>query len=134
MSATAEKTSKLIGAYLVNGKMGNVGMPGAPIMHFSLIVVPSTNSVSGTVEITQATASGNVVVRNVTGQIRATGYGKVTQVVSLSGQYVQSVPPPAIGSYLADFSANMAIDNDWNGSGGFSYANHDVENVPVTKS
>ncbi|PZR12183.1 MAG: hypothetical protein DI539_20180 [Flavobacterium psychrophilum] len=134
-TATAEKpTSKLIGAYLVNGTMGNVGMPGAPIMHFSLVVVPSTNSVSGTVEITQAILGGDIVVRNVTGTIRATGFGSVTQVVALEGQYVQSVPPPAIGSYLADFSAHMAIDNNWNGKGGFSYANHNVENVDVRKS
>jgi hypothetical protein len=134
-TATAEKaTSKLIGAYLVNGTMGNVGMPGAPIMHFSLVVVPSANSVSGTVEITQAVAGGTIVVKNVKGSIRATGYGSVTQVVSLEGQYVQSVPPPAIGSYLADFSAHMAIDNNWNGKGGFSYGNHDVENVDVKKS
>ncbi|MHA3789464.1 DUF1842 domain-containing protein [Flavobacterium hauense] len=135
-TATAEKaTSKLIGAYLVNGTMGNVGMPGAPIVHFSLVVVPSANSVSGTVEITQAIgSSGNIVVRNVKGSIRSTGYGSVTQVVSLEGQYVQSVPPPAIGSYLADFSAHMAIDNNWNGKGGFSYANHDIENVDVKKS
>jgi hypothetical protein len=135
-TATAEKTtSKLIGAYLVNGTMGNVGMPGAPIMHFSLVVVPSTNSISGTVEITQAISTGgNIIVRNVTGTIRATGYGSVTHVVSLEGEYVQSVPPPAIGSYLAEFSAHMAIDNNWNGKGGFSYANHDIENVDVKKS
>lgn len=134
-TATAEKAkSKLIGAYLVNGTIGNVGMPGAPIMHFSLVVVPSTNSVSGTVEITQAILGGDIVVRNVTGTIRATGYGTVTQVVALEGQYVQSVPPPAIGSYLADFSAHMAIDNNWNGKGGFTYGNHNVENVDVRKS
>lgn len=135
-TATAEKsTSKLIGAYLVNGTMGNVGMPGAPIMHFSLVVVPSTNSVSGTVEITQAIATGgDIIVRNVTGTIRATGFGSVTQVVALQGQYVQSVPPPAIGSYLAEFSAHMALDNNWNGRGGFTYGNHNVENVEVKKS
>jgi hypothetical protein len=135
MSTTAVETSKLIGAYLVNGTMGNVGMPGAPIMHFSLVVVPSSNSVSGTVEITQAIgSSGNILIKNVTGSIRATGYGKVTKIVSLEGQYVQSVPPPAIGSYLANFSAHMAIDDEWNGRGGFSYANHDVEDVEVKKS
>ena len=136
MSTTAEKTNKLIGAYLVNGTMGNVGMPGAPIMHFSLVVVPSTNSVGGTVQISQALAppSGEIIVRNVTGTIRATGFGKVTKVVSLEGEYVQSVPPPAIGSYLAKFSAHMAIDNEWNGQGGFSFGNNDVEDVPVSKS
>jgi len=135
MNTTAEKkTSRLVGAYLVNGTMGNVGMPGAPIMHFSLVVVPSANTVSGTVEITQAISSGEIIIKNVKGSIRATGLGNVTKVVSLEGQYVQSVPPPAIGSYLADFSAHMAINDNWEGKGGFSYGNNDVENVPVNKS
>lgn len=135
MNTTAEKkSSRLVGAYLVNGTMGNVGMPGAPIMHFSLVVVPSANTVSGTVEITQAISSGEIIIKNVKGSIRATGLGNVTKVVSLEGQYVQSVPPPAIGSYLADFSAHMAINDNWEGKGGFSYGNNDVENVPVNKS
>ncbi len=134
MSATAEKTSKLIGAYLVNGTMGNAGMPGAPIMHFSLVVVPSANSVSGTVEITQAVLGKPIIIKNVKGVIRSTGLGNVTKVVSLEGQYVQTVPPPGIGAYLADFSAHMAIDDQWNGKGGFSYDHHDIENVPVNKS
>jgi len=136
MNTTAEKkSSRLIGAYLVNGTMGNVGTPGAPIMHFSLVVVPSANTVSGTVEITQAIAhSGDIIIKNVKGVIRSTGYGNITKVVSLEGQYVQSVPPPAIGSFLANFSAHMAIDDNWDGKGGFTYANHDVEDVPVKKA
>ena len=133
-TATATETSRLIGAYLVNGKMGNAGMPGAPIANFSLVVVPSTNSVSGTVEIKQALGSHGSIIVNVSGEIRATGYGKVTKVVSLTGKYVQVATPPAIGAYLANFSAHLAIDNDWNGQGGFSYGTHDVENVPVSKS
>lgn len=134
MSTTAEKkvgASALAGAYLVRGTMGNVGLPGAPIMHFSLVVVPFGNSVSGSVEITQATGSAPIFIRNVKGTIRATGFGNVTKVVVLEGEYVQSVPPPAIGSYLAHFSAHMAIDDQWNGKGGFSYGTHHVEDVPV---
>jgi hypothetical protein len=131
----AQYESSLSGAYLVTGTVGNVGMPGAPIMHFSLVVVPGANTVSGTVEITQALASPNgvIVVKNVTGQIRPTGFGSVTQVVALEGEYIQSFPPPAIGSYLAKFTAHMAIDNSWKGTGGFTYENHDVNNVPVNK-
>ncbi|MBI2510441.1 MAG: DUF1842 domain-containing protein [Opitutae bacterium] len=134
MSTVAEQPSTLIGAYLARGTVGNVGTPGAPIMHYSLVVVPSTGSVSGTVEITQAIAppQNRVVIPNVHGVIRKTGLGPVTQIVALQGQYVYSVPPPAIGSFLADFSAHLAIDNAWNGRGGFSYFNHNVENVPVT--
>jgi len=73
------------------------------------------------------------VIHNVKGVIRATGFGKVTHVVALEGEYVVSFPPPAIGEYIAKFSAHMAIDNNWDGMGGFSYGNHNVENVPVKK-
>jgi hypothetical protein len=122
----------LAGAYLAKGTIGNVGTPGAPIATFSLVVVPSQHSVSGTVVITQAIPGPDShIVVSVTGKIYATGIGNVTQVVSLQGQYVHSVPPPAIGSFLANFDAHLAIDNAWNGKGGFSYFNHTVENVPV---
>ena len=136
-TATAPTSTKtLVGAYLVNGTMGNLGMPGAPIMHVSLIVVPNAHSVTGTVTITQALAppNGEIIVRNVTGVIRKTGLGKVTQIVALEGEYTVSVPPPAIGTYLAKFSAHMAIDNNWEGRGGFSYGNNHIEDVPVTKN
>jgi hypothetical protein len=128
-------TSALAGAYLVNGVMGNLNMPGAPIMHFSLVVVPSANSVSGTVEITQALAPpyGHIVIHNVKGVIRKTGLGHVTNIIALEGEYVQSVPPPAIGSFLQKFNAHMAVDNNFSGFGGFTYGSHNVENVPVKK-
>lgn len=125
----------IIGAYLAQGTIGNVGMPGAPIAHFNLVVVPSEHSVSGTVIITQAIQGSNSnITVNVTGKIYAAGLGQYTQLVSMSGQYVQTVPPPAIGAFLADFNAHMAIDNSWNGVGGFSYWQHDIENVPVKSS
>ena len=122
----------LAGAYLAKGTIGNVGTPGAPIANFSLVVVPSQNSVSGTVVITQAIQGpeSHIVVQ-VTGKIYATGFGEYTKVVSLQGKYVHSFPPPAIGAFLADFDAHLAIDNAWNGTGGFSYYQHQVENVPV---
>jgi hypothetical protein len=122
----------LAGAYLAKGTIGNVGTPGAPIAAFSLVVVPSQNSVSGTVVITQSVQGPDShIVVPVKGKIYATGLGQYTKVVSLQGQYVHSVPPPAIGSFLADFDAHFAIDNSWNGNGGFSYFGHNIENVPV---
>jgi len=122
----------LAGAYLANGTIGNVGTPGAPIAKFSLVVVPSQHSVTGTVVITQAVnGPDNHIVISVKGKIYATGFGNFTQVVSLHGQYVQSFPPPTIGSFLADFDAHFAIDNAWKGTGGFSYYKHIIENVPV---
>ena len=92
----------LAGAYLAQGTIGNVGTPGAPIAKFSLVVVPSQHTVTGTVVITQAIPGPDgYIVAPVTGKIYSTGLGKVTQVVSLQGEYVHAVPPPAIGSFLA---------------------------------
>ncbi|MBF4470183.1 DUF1842 domain-containing protein [Flavobacterium sp. HJJ] len=122
----------LAGAYLAKGTIGNVGTPGAPIATFSLVVVPSQHTVTGTVIITQAVSGPDShIVVQVKGKIYAAGLGKYTQLVSLQGQYVHSVPPPAIGSFLAEFNAHLAIDNAWNGVGGFSYWRHTIENVPV---
>ena len=122
----------LAGAYLAKGTIGNVGTPGAPIATFSLVVVPSQHSVSGTVVITQAVPGPDShIVVDVKGKIYSTGIGEFTQVVSLQGQYVHTVPPPGFGAFLADFSAHLAINNAWNGTGGFSYYQHNIENVPV---
>jgi len=130
---TQVRSSRIVGTYLASGTIGNVGLPGAPIAHFHLTVTPSTNSVSGIVEITQAIEGpeSNIIIKNVTGSIRATGLGKITKVVELRGEYVVSVPPPAIGSYLAQFSANMAIDDNWDGRGGFTYGTNEINDVPV---
>ncbi|WP_166926172.1 DUF1842 domain-containing protein [Flavobacterium poyangense] len=122
----------LAGAYLAKGTIGNVGTPGAPIATFSLVVVPSQNSVSGTVVITQAVnGPDSHIVVQVKGKIYGTGLGQYTQVVSLEGEYIQSFPPPAIGAFPAQFNAHLAIDKTWNGTGGFSYWKHHIENVPV---
>ncbi len=127
---TSTTSQVLAGAYLAKGTIGNVGLPGAPIAHFSLVVVPSKDTVTGVVEITQAINRPPITIQ-VKGTIRHTGYGDVTQIVNLSGEYVVSVPPPAIGSYLEKFTAYMDIDNNWNGIGGFTYGNESIKDVPV---
>jgi len=43
-----------------------------------------------------------------------------------------SVPPPAIGSYLAKFSAALAVDKSWDGKGSYVYGNHTVTNATVS--
>lgn len=125
-----QSTSALIGAYHVEGTLGNVGLPGAPIMHFNLVVVPSKNSVSGSVEITQSIAppNGLIFIKNVKGQIHSTGFGKVTQIVALEGDYTIGA-----SEALIPFRAYMNLENNWTGSGSFTYGSHTVENVPVNK-
>lgn len=122
----AKKTNTMAGAYLAKGTIGKVGTPGAPIVHFSLVVVPGEHKVSGSVQITQAVKGGNYS-GHVTGVIYATGLGKVTQIVGLKG----SVHPDGPMPIEIPFEAHMAIDGSWNGTGGFHYAHVHVENVPV---
>jgi hypothetical protein len=131
---TATATASLLEtAYLTKGTIGNVGLPGAPIAHFSLVVSTVTQTVSGIVEITQALDRPSITV-NVTGTIRATGYGKITQIVTLKGQYGVSLTPPAIGTYLQDFAAYMDLDQSWNGTGGFTYGGTEISDVPVVSA
>ncbi len=120
------QTNIMAGAYLAKGTIGNVGMPGAPVVHFSLIVVPSQRNVSGSVHITQAIQDGNYS-GNVSGKIYATGLGEYTKVVGIKGLVNSDAPVPT----GIEFEAHMAIDESWNGKGGFNYGNVHVEDVPV---
>src|ERR1700709_694259 len=97
----ATSTVGKIGLYLVNGVAGNEGMPGAPLLHFSLRVSPPPGAVTGQAEQTQAVAgpASKIQIGNITGHVRAAGLGKFTQLVTLQGSAVMSLPPPAIGSF-----------------------------------
>jgi hypothetical protein len=130
--ATSTTVGK-IGLYLVNGVAGNEGMPGAPLLHFSLLVSTPTGTVTGQAEQTQAVAgpASKIHIGNITGHIRAAGLGKYTQLVTLQGSAVMSLPPPAIGSFLIPFHAHFAIDGAWTGVGGWSLGSHVVNDVPV---
>ncbi len=56
----------------------------------------------------------------VEGAMHSTGYGKITKVGAVHGEAAVSVPPPAIGTYLAPFIASFALDADWSGHGQFT--------------
>lgn len=121
--------------YFVKGTIGNIGIPGAPLASFALEVLLLKNAVKGTVVITQAVnmLESDIVVQ-VTGKIHDTGFGQFTKVVSLQGQYLQYFSPLEKATFLADFDAHFAIDNGWNGIGGFSCYNYQIENEPVEPS
>ncbi len=123
------QSNVMVGAYLAKGTIGNVGMAGAPIVHFSLVVVPSQHKVAGMVHVTQAILNGSYT-GYVTGTIYSTGLGKVTQVVGMQGTIrcdtdLQKEIP---------FEANMAIDNSWDGVGSFTFINGRIDDVPVKAS
>jgi len=126
-------TGNKLGLYLVNAVAGNQGTAGAPLLHLSLLVNSATGAITGHAMQTQAVQppGDKIVVGNVTGSLRSTGFGQYTQVVSLTGSAVISFPPPAIGSYLAPFTAHFATDQHWNGVGGWTLGATNVNDVPI---
>lgn len=124
-------TANAVGLYKVDLVAGNEGLPGAPILRMSLLVNATNGQVTGQGVITQAIESGDVPIRKITGQVRSTGFGEYTKIVSLEGEGFVSFPPPAIGSYLAPFTSHFAIDDSWDGKGGWQLGNSEpVEDVP----
>jgi hypothetical protein len=130
-------TNPLAALYRACGTIGNLGTPSAPIAHYALLVNPTHRSVTGVVHITQAIQGPDSDISiNVTGTIHELVFGaQVTHVVLLSGNYMQPCPPPETCILSLKFAAHMAIDEAWNGVGGFSYGrNERIDNVPVKSS
>ncbi|MFT6283122.1 MAG: hypothetical protein ACJA0U_003264 [Salibacteraceae bacterium] len=117
----------MAGAYAVNVTIGNEGMPGAPIVELALVVVPSQNKVTGRVHANQATEHGDYT-GTVEGTIYSTGLGKFTKTIAVKGSIT---PASGIMPIEIPFDANMAVDDAWNGVGGFNYLQVHVEDVPV---
>ncbi|MBW8827858.1 MAG: DUF1842 domain-containing protein [Burkholderiales bacterium] len=114
---------------------GNQGMPGAPLLNLELLynAEPNPASLSGLAVISQAIAPPNsrIVINNVSGFVHGLGLGKVTRVFTLSGEYWQTLTPPAIGSVRESFTATFVTDNNWQGEGTFTYGGHCVTGVPI---
>lgn len=119
----------------LNLTAGNIGLPGAPVLNLFLLYNPEAGALTGEAQVTQAVAPpyNLMTIRPVSGDVHGLGLGGATRVFSLSGEYTVSVPPPAIGTYLAKFTAVFTTDNNWTGHGSFDYGTHKVTNVPIKK-
>jgi hypothetical protein len=115
-------------AYIAKCMLGNAGMAGAPMAQLALVVDPATHKVTGQVHISQAVQGGNYT-GTVHGTIYATGFGGVTQVIGLTGMIHPDGPMPM----QTPFSAHLALDSEWNGTGGFNYGNVHVEDAPAKR-
>lgn len=124
-------TNTLAGLYRACGTLGNIGQPGAPIMHYSLLVDPK-GTVTGMVEITQAIPVNGDIRIPVTGSIHTIVWGAdVRKVILLSGEFWFYFTPPAIGQVREKFTCHMNVDETWKGKGGFEYGRNRIENVDV---
>ncbi|MGA9583350.1 MAG: DUF1842 domain-containing protein [Allosphingosinicella sp.] len=127
-------TDSTVGYYLIKALVARENMAGSPELHLTLGVDSTSGQANGSAEITQALPPpyGTTHVPQVTGSVRHLGFNNDLRVVAVKGQYVVSVPPPAIGSYLANFSAVLVLQPDGSGEGSFSYGDHDITGCTVT--
>lgn len=97
--------------------------PDAPTLTIDLQADALAGPVSGNALIAGAPppADGQITIPQVTGYILNTSRDEVALLVHLSGQYIVWLPPPAIGSYIATFSAALMVDSSWSGSGSYHY-------------
>lgn len=129
------QTSPLIGLFQLN-LVATTGLMGAPTFHMGLLINPSGGSVTGIVNITQAvdpnSSASNANV-NVSGTYQELVFGsQTTKVIVLNGEYVYSVPPPAIGSFLCKFNAVIHLDENWDGTGSYIWGfDQKAVNVPT---
>ena len=115
------------------GTMGNVDMPGAPILHFELAVTIGAGSdaqvpwpVSGTATITRAIAgpASSIPVTNLSGVAYSHGADHVGIV--LDGEFST---PPVIA--IQQSKAFMHVNTKWKGHGSYTYT-VPVVHVPVS--
>lgn len=117
----------------VGGTLGNLGTPGAPILHFNLAVTRSTGGhgaspVSGTANITQAIASmaGNVTIGGLSG--RAYAHGPHGLVIVLTGSF--NIPPNELVEHFEAVMVVQELNGQWSGAGSYIYT-QPVVDVPV---
>ena len=105
------------------------GAAGGGSMTLQLAVDPMNNTLSGRADgtILEGTQHAPSFMANGSGHIHSTGIKEYTKVGAVSGQAMVTVPPPAIGSYLAPFTASFSVNDDWNGNGMFSVGTNTYE-------
>ena len=98
------------------------GIVGAGSMTLALTVNASTDALHGQAQgtILEGTQDPQTFTAQVSGAMHSTGYGKIVKVGTVSGEASVSVTPPAIGTFLAPFSASFGLDSNWSGEGQFS--------------
>lgn len=114
--------------YLVklNYKSGKVG---GGSMTLQLAVDAVTGALNGRADgtIQEGTQHAPTFTASASGHMHSAGFGKITKLGAVTGQAAVSFPPPAIGTYLAPFTATFGVDNEWTGTGKFSVGENTYE-------
>ncbi|WP_298516630.1 DUF1842 domain-containing protein [uncultured Kordia sp.] len=114
---------------IIRGTMGSTVNLNSPIVKFSLMTDLETNKVNGTVQVTLGNPGDKPYSGNVTGTLYPTGFGKFDKVISIHG-YLPSNNP--ITPIEFGFNANMALESDGQGVGGFNFKGGHYEELPIT--
>ena len=95
---------------------------GAGSMTLALTVDAPTGVLHGQAQgtILEGTEHPQTFTAKVSGAMHSTGFGHIVRVGAVSGEAAVSVTPPAIGTYLAPFSASFGLDSEWGGQGQFA--------------
>jgi hypothetical protein len=110
------------GLYRLNLIGGDVGVPGAPLLHLHLLVDAPAGTVSGLAVRTQAVAPpAGRVSGSVTGRLTTFGEPAGMRLLTLHGEAVVSLPPPAIGEVAEPIAVRATLDESWKGSGTWSF-------------
>jgi Domain of unknown function (DUF1842) len=121
-------------AYRVVLEVSNNNL-GASQLQLDLVVLATNGDVHGAAKITNGSIhDAKPILVQVSGAVHHTGLGQDQLLVHLTGEYAVSVQPPAIGTYLAHFSASLAVDRSWNGKGSFTYDRHHIGHCTVKKT
>lgn len=120
---TEEIAMSEVGLYLLKLNFNPAqGIVGAGLMTLALTVDASTGALHGQAQgtILEGTEHAPTFTAKVSGTMHSTGFGHTVKVGAVSGEAAVSLAPPAIGIYLAPFSASFSLDADWTGQGQFS--------------
>jgi hypothetical protein len=104
----------------------------------SMTLALTVNAVSGTLhgqargKLQEGTKNPSTFTADASGVLHSTGFGPNVKVGSVRGQAFVSFPPPAIGSYLAPFSASFSLDADGKGTGQFSVGHNTYADCVVS--
>lgn len=114
---------------IIRGTMGSTVNLNSPIVKFNLTADEETHQVHGSVEITLGNPGDKPYKGNVTGTLYATGFKQFVKVISLNG-YIPSNNP--ITPIEFGFNANMGLEADGDGVGGFNFKGEHYEELPIT--
>lgn len=113
---------------IIRGTMGSIANLNSPIVKFNL-TAGSDHKVHGSVEVTLGNPGDKPYKGNVTGTLYPTGFGKFDKVISINGNLPSQNPLTPLNF---PFNANMALEADGDGVGGFNFRGEHYEELPVT--